>query len=89
MSESDEQAKRAEAQLARIKKALAELSEHFDTVQIFATIHDNGELGGTRFFRQGTGCSFARAGFIAHWLEMEREGARIEARRNAKEAESE
>lgn len=49
-------------------KALEELGEHFDTVQIFATRHESGEEGGTINMAYGAGNWFARYGQIREWL---------------------
>lgn len=49
-----------EQDMARVQKALDLLSEHFDTVQIFVTRHED---GGTRAANLGSGNWYARYGW--------------------------
>lgn len=51
-----------------LKNAAARLMEHFDTVQIFATIHESSD---TSQYIEGQGNYFARKGQIQYWLERE------------------
>lgn len=62
--------------LARIRKAVDELGEHFDTVQIFASRHESGEHDGTLRITLGVGNWFARYGQVHCWLLAEDESTR-------------
>ena len=65
-------------QLAIVTKALNELGEHFDSVQIFTTVAaDNGD--GTTRISKGCGDYFARYGAVTYWLTVENQSARNEA----------
>lgn len=69
--------------MERLKKAVAELAEHFDTVQIFTTresdhLDDGGE--GTVNANYGAGNWFARYGQVRNWLVKSEEEIRLEAR---------
>lgn len=68
------------ADLDRIKRAVAELGEHFDTVQVFATRCEDGTLDGTINISYGAGNWFARYGQVARWIAKEDESERIEVR---------
>lgn len=61
-----------------LKRHAAQLMEHFDSVQIFATRHlgDQGTVHAT----YGAGNWFARFGHVNTWVEKEREGFRVDAR---------
>jgi len=63
MSESEQQ----RADMERVRKVLTELGEHFDSVQIFCTRHESGELDGTVYLHLGTGNWFARYGQVREW----------------------
>lgn len=63
-----------------VKKAVAGLSEHFDSVQVFCTRYAGGEDGGTMPVIEGYGNWFARFGQTTEWVEYSRESARIKAR---------
>lgn len=62
-----------------LKKHSEQLSEHFDTIQIFATRHMPAELNGTRTVEYGSGNWYARYGQAKLWTvrhdEMERKSA--------------
>lgn len=73
------------ADLNRIKDAAQKLGEHFDSVQIFATRSESGELEGTLNFHVGVGNWFARYGQVKQWLIKEDEAARLETRKNSEE----
>lgn len=67
----------------RLKKACEDLSEHFDTIQIFATrVADevDEEKGGTVNCNWGSGNWFARYGHIRYWMIKQDEQARNEVR---------
>lgn len=55
----------------RVARALRELGEHFDTVQIFATRHESGEENGTVHVSLGLGNWYARFGQVQMWLNAE------------------
>jgi hypothetical protein len=63
-----------------VDKALKELGEHCDTVQIFVTAHNpEGEKETcTASYARGIGNWFARFGQVVDWLERKCERARIE-----------
>ena len=61
-----------------------ELSEHFDTVQIFTSRHIGGGEG-TRSIAIGRGNWFARVGQVQAWLAAEDECNRIEVRDSTEE----
>lgn len=68
-------------QLAIVKSAVARLSEHFETVQIFCTkLNDSGK--GTTHVQWGSGNWFARYGQVKTWSEKEEEDLRIEVRKH-------
>lgn len=50
-----------------VKRHIAQLMEHFDTVQIFCTRHSP-ELEGTTSVQWGDGNWFARYGHVNKWL---------------------
>lgn len=68
--------------LERVREACDSLIEHFDTVMIFTTRHESGELDGTVNVRYGLGNWFARKGQIEDWLLKEDECSRINARKD-------
>lgn len=51
-----------------LQKHVAQLMEHFDTVQIFATLHDQGD---TIQYIEGEGNYFARLGQAKLWVERQ------------------
>lgn len=64
-----------------LKSAAQALGEHFDTVQIFTTRHESGELDGTVRSNYGCGNWYARYGQVRQWVIMEDEAARELARK--------
>lgn len=69
-----------------VKRHVAELGEHFDTVQVFVTrLKDEGERG-TINVHYGSGDWFARFGFVTYWKLKQEEIGRIEAQRDNGEA---
>lgn len=64
----------------RIKKACEQLGESYDSVQIFVTRHEAGELGGTVNLQWGAGNYFTRSGQVREWLIKQDEKARDEVR---------
>lgn len=67
-----------------MRRACDALMEHFDTVQIFVTRHEQAALDGTVNVAYGAGNWFARRGQVGHWCmkqdEFDKERARIEVR---------
>lgn len=57
-----------EQQLGILKKAVHDLGEHFDSVQIFVTTHQPAEVGGTLHAAAGVGNWYARFGQIREWM---------------------
>ena len=51
-----------------LKGHVARLSEHYDTVQIFVTKHDNALHDGTKCVTWGSGNWYARYGQVIEWL---------------------
>ena len=72
-----------------LEKLASEMGEHWDTVQIFVTRCESGELGGTRHVAVGVGNIFARHGHVRQWLvrsnEEDREETRIDMHRDESE----
>lgn len=75
----DEQEQR-DADMLRVRETCNALMEHFDSVQIFATRHEAGELSGTVQVDFGRGNWFARRGQIHDWCVKEDEVTRQQAR---------
>ena len=53
---------------AIISKALRDLGEYFDTVQLFVSRYDS-DVGATASKVAGTGNIYARMGQVGHWLD--------------------
>lgn len=53
-----------------IKAKTAQLTEHFETVQVFVTIHESD--GNTKSTRWGSGNYFARVGQVQMWLDEQK-----------------
>lgn len=68
--------------LARLDRCLAQLSEHFDSVQIVATRH-NGDA--TISCHRGTGNWFSRYGAVVEWVEFQQARVREKVRREEDE----
>lgn len=64
--------------IERIKRAAEVLSEHYDTVQIFATRHESGKIDGTMRWQFGVGNWFARIGQVKEFCLREDEISRID-----------
>lgn len=69
----------------RLKKAVSDLSEWFDTVQIFVTRYEGGDDGGTLNLGAGDGNYFARRGQVEEWLMKANEEAKIMVRKREDE----
>lgn len=66
--------------LDRIMQAARDLSEFFDSVQIFATRSDSDK--GTVFWDYGLGNWFARRGQVGEWILKEDQAARLSVKPN-------
>lgn len=66
--------------LQRVDKALNDLGEFFDSVQIFCTRKES-SAGGTVSINKGCGDYFARYGKVKEWLVKEEEVFREEVRK--------
>ncbi len=64
---------------ARVEKAVESLGEHFDSVQIFVTLHEPTK-GGTIAICNGSGNWHARYGQVRGWVIREDEGFRAAGR---------
>ncbi len=62
--------------IERLKKAVADLGEHFESVQIFASRHDPED--GTTSVNWGGGNWHARRGQVAEWMRREDERTKRE-----------
>lgn len=67
-----------------VQKALHELGEHFDCVQIFVT-SKNGEH--TECIATGSGNFYARMGIVRNWIVREEERTRVRVRKSEEEEE--
>jgi hypothetical protein len=74
--------KRNDEDLRRLREVCQQLGEHFDSVQVFCTRHESGELGGTVNVQYGAGNWFARYGIVECWLVKEKEAMRVHARQS-------
>lgn len=61
-----------------LRRATESLEEHFDTIHIFATRHEQGSLSGTVNANYGSGNWFARRGQIRDWAIKQDEYTRRE-----------
>jgi hypothetical protein len=57
-----------EQQLSPLKKAIHDLGEHFESVQIFVSTHQPAEVGRTVHASAGVGNWYARYGQIREWI---------------------
>lgn len=75
---TNEEQRKADVEM--LKQHTQQLSEHFDSVQIFVNRHMPAELDGTRVVNYGSGNWYARYGQVRMWVtdheERERQGAR-------------
>lgn len=69
-----------EPDIERIQKCIDQLSEHFDSVQVFCTRHEMGTDDGTINCTQGQGNWFARYGQIRAWVVRMEESDREQMR---------
>lgn len=84
MSTTPEETPEIKMQREQIDKALQNLREYFETVQILCTslLPDDGK---TRFWQRGSGNWFARVGQIKDWIIRQDEESRCEVRREQQE----
>jgi hypothetical protein len=61
-----------------VRKAMEQIGEHFDNVQIFATRHESGK--GTINIHMGNGNWYARYGQVKEWIVKEEEDSRQSVR---------
>lgn len=66
-----------------LEKHIAQLMEHFETVQIFVTRHDAGQ--GTFNINLGDGNFFARLGQVQEWITKSNELSKENVRRQDNE----
>lgn len=66
-----------DADMALIKSHVSVLAEHFDSVQVFCTRHDNQNLKGTINAHYGAGDWFARYGHVSTWLKTEENNMKL------------
>ncbi len=78
--------KAVDPDLVLIQKAIDLLSEHFDSVQIFANRYESGEKNGTIHVDLGYGNWYSRYGQVRDWLILKDEETREEVR-NAEEGD--
>jgi hypothetical protein len=69
-----------------LDKAIETVGEHWDTVHIFVTRHDDAKKETTKGYR-GTGNWFARYGQIREWVAKEEERMRCNMRAECKEGD--
>lgn len=62
----------------RVSDAATALAEHFDSVQVFVTVHSGGSEN-TMSYECGVGNFYARLGQINEWLAMQDQFQRNEA----------
>ena len=55
-----------------LNRAINDLSEHFDTVQVFVTKHEPAEENGTIEYNGGIGNFYARFGHVGMWVDEQR-----------------
>lgn len=70
----------SERDMARVDQALDLLREHFDTIQIFVSRNESGELDGTVTVHKGVGNWFARFGQVRAWMIKEEQSLRLEVK---------
>lgn len=70
-----------ESDMAAVDEAITKLGEHFDSVMIFVSRYDGGDVGSVNVAK-GLGNWYARYGQVREWLVKEEEVARIEAKKS-------
>lgn len=71
MRMSDELKAEREEAVRMLDEHCNQLMEHFDSVQIFVTRHEEAKAGGTIYVNRGAGNWFARCGQIREWVVFE------------------
>ncbi len=69
-----------EQHLSPLKKAIHDLGEHFESVQIFVSTHQPAEVGGTVHASAGVGNWYSRYGQIREWIIRTEEETRCSVR---------
>jgi hypothetical protein len=69
--------------MKRIQDALDSLSEHYDSVHIFATRHEAETEKGTVSVQKGFGNWFARFGQVREWLLKQDEYSKLSCQEDA------
>lgn len=69
-----------DADITMLKKHVAELGEHFDSVRIFVTRHDMESGGGTIGCSRGCGNWYSQVGQIGEWVRQQDEQTRVNER---------
>lgn len=64
--------------MERVQTAANQLMEHFDSVQIFVTRHEEAEHQGTININLGSGNYFTRSGHVREWVIKQDQKARQE-----------
>jgi hypothetical protein len=59
-----------------LNRAIDDLSEHFDTVQVFVTKHEPAEEDGTIEYNAGIGNIYARFGHVEMWVDEQKNANR-------------
>lgn len=72
----------------KVKAAVATLSEHFDSVRIFVTLHNGGESE-TASYETGGGNFYAQLGQVQEWLCIQEQFQKNYAIKKDKEDENE
>lgn len=71
--------------IARVRKVVDDLAEHFDSVQIFVSRNTGEPNGNTRTYQYGTGNWYARYGQVKIWTERSEEFERAHERKQIKD----
>lgn len=70
-----------DSEVELVRKAVQQLGDHFETVQVFVSRHDPAILEGTRTINLGAGNWFTRYGQIKDWIIKTDEGIRMDAQK--------
>jgi len=70
---------------AILKRHVADLMEHFDSVRILATVHLDDGSKNTKSLEEGDGNFYAQLGQVHEWLDIQREYQRAWARAHNKD----
>lgn len=72
-----------EGNMERLERAVRELSEHFDCVQIFTQKHEPIEMDGTSAYTCGSGNFYARQAQVREWVIQQDERAMVKVRNDS------